>query len=126
MSEVYNPVAGGGGGGLRRAPARVPRRQWPQDQVHGAHRAAHSVRGLCASTDCGVLVMKDRHENIPTHPASDWSAMRIYPRILRLIGRPCEYTHASCVRLVPMAACWYPPAVPARAFRVASGRMPHF
>eukprot|EP00976_Prorocentrum_cordatum_P075201 1181820-Prorocentrum_minimum.AAC.1 len=27
-----------------------------------------------------------RRGNIPTHPASDWSVVRIYPCVLRLIG----------------------------------------
>ena len=27
-----------------------------------------------------------RHENIPARPASDWSVMKIYPRVLRPIG----------------------------------------
>eukprot|EP00959_Pyramimonas_sp_CCMP1952_P117605 2458735-Pyramimonas_sp.AAC.1 len=38
-----------------------------------------------------------RRENIPALPASDWSAVRIYLRFLRLMGPPQEYTYASCV-----------------------------
>eukprot|EP00959_Pyramimonas_sp_CCMP1952_P369817 7745675-Pyramimonas_sp.AAC.1 len=33
--------------------------------------------------------MRVRRENIPAIPVSDWSALRIYPRFLCLIGPPC-------------------------------------
>eukprot|EP00959_Pyramimonas_sp_CCMP1952_P013161 278121-Pyramimonas_sp.AAC.1 len=56
----------------------------PPDDVHPFLRPYHP--GECQSFR---LV---RHENIPTCPASDWSAMRIYPHVLHMIGT----FHLSC------------------------------
>eukprot|EP00976_Prorocentrum_cordatum_P117736 1196353-Prorocentrum_minimum.AAC.6 len=48
-------------------------------------------------------MLRVRRENIPVHPASDWSVVGIYPCILRPIGPSWEYTRASCFRLVRRA-----------------------
>eukprot|EP00976_Prorocentrum_cordatum_P090047 1187953-Prorocentrum_minimum.AAC.1 len=55
-------------------------REWPRVR-HVVRTAQHVERDGDGS--CVRLV---RHENIPARPASDWSVMRIYPRVLRPIG----------------------------------------
>eukprot|EP00959_Pyramimonas_sp_CCMP1952_P388200 8134956-Pyramimonas_sp.AAC.1 len=39
------------------------------------------------------------HANIPTRPASEWSIMRIYPRVLRPIGRQVMTFHDADAEL---------------------------
>eukprot|EP00959_Pyramimonas_sp_CCMP1952_P270114 5646669-Pyramimonas_sp.AAC.1 len=74
-------------------PSGAARAAEQQVRDHAGHHGgcARNEQGVPLSGDGGArhsALLERRRENIPVHPPSDWSwsVVRIYLRILRLIG----------------------------------------
>eukprot|EP00976_Prorocentrum_cordatum_P077187 1182585-Prorocentrum_minimum.AAC.1 len=78
----HGPAAASSAGGLRGGPGQGG------GDAHAGGGTSHARKGAVPPRSAGERPRVVRRENIPALHASDWSAVRIYPRFASPIGPP--------------------------------------